>query len=292
LPYKHISTFQVRNYDCDAYGHLYTPNYLRYTGETSIHAMRAAGLDQEHLAKLGYAWRPSRFYIELLRPLYPGDLFDVNAQLVDQNQTLASWAYEFSKCDDEDANARAQMEFQFIALDNNLPTSVPEELSFPGIPDLQEIYSGIQIPPPSPKPPGAVSGVRKVEWRDVGPDGQLNSAAYLDYIVDFLMDVSTSCGWPHERYIEEGIIFLIRKQWLEVKAGVTIGDELRITTWISEWRRSIITRNFTIHRVLDNKLTAEARTLWVSIDLKSGKVVRIPEKARHDFESQMTLDLR
>ncbi len=40
----HMSTFRVRQYECDAYGHLNNVNYVRYLGEAGAGGVGGRGL--------------------------------------------------------------------------------------------------------------------------------------------------------------------------------------------------------------------------------------------------------
>ena len=52
----HNSEFQVRFYECDAYGHVNHSNYFRYMQEAAFAASDAAGFPDEEYQRLGVIW--------------------------------------------------------------------------------------------------------------------------------------------------------------------------------------------------------------------------------------------
>ena len=75
---SHLSTFRVRQYECDAYGHLNNVNYVRYLGEASLDVLAATGYDPACYAAMGRRWQTRRLDIEYLRPARYGDTVEVH----------------------------------------------------------------------------------------------------------------------------------------------------------------------------------------------------------------------
>jgi acyl-CoA thioester hydrolase len=265
------STFQVRQYECDALGHLNNANYLRYMQESTLDALASVGCDLARLLALGCAWRSRNIYIEYLRPLEFGDVVRVN-----------TW---------NEAFAVAQMEFIIVDVTNDQEVPIPIEIrkDLISLERSEQLANRQSFPPASPPPLGAFSMAWRVEWRDVDSAQRLNSAAYLDYLLDFVLRAAADCGWSHELSLKKGLLWVVRRQWLNILQHATLEDELLFTTWISDFKRSTVTRQYAVHLVKDDILMAEARTLWVAIDRESGRPMRIPEEWKQDFAPQISI---
>jgi len=286
----HTLTFRVRHYECDANGHLNHANYLRYIHETNISALAAAGYNSERLASLNLVWRPREIYIDYLRPLFFSDQVQVYASLSNIFEDRAVWDYDLKKPDSEDVYATSQINSALINTTDDLPVPIPQDLgtavqpagSNPGS------HNPITFPALATRPPGAFTQRWAVEWRDVDPDQSLNIAAYFDYLLDFVINARAACGLTFEHSHHEGFASYIRRQWLRIFEPVSLGDELELTTWLSNVKRATVMRHFTIQRVGDGKQIGQSHTLWVCVDPKTGRPVRIPEAWERDFESQIS----
>ncbi len=62
-----------------------------------------------------------------------------------------------------------------------------------------------------------------------------------------------------------------------------LGDELEISTWVSDVRHSTAIRHYAIHRLNDHTLLAEIHALGVWVNLATGQPIRIPTRLIDDF---------
>lgn len=283
------SNFRVRQYECDALGHLNNANYLRYAQESALDAFQQLGLDQARLASFGISLQPRNVYIEFLRPFKYGDQVSVQTTTSELGEDKITLFFEFQKDGDEKSFAISQISYDFIE------TKIGQEVQAP-IEILKEMsaldrWDSSSMPVETLQslhpPQGAFSLPWRIEWRDVGSDQKFNIASYLDNLIDFVLIAAANCGWTHKRSLDEGIVWVVRRQWLKILQDAIFEDELKFTTWISEFKRSTVTRNYSIHRAHDDILIAEARTLWIALDAVSGRPRRIPEVWKHDFDSQI-----
>ncbi len=56
MPQTHTSTFRVRFYECDAFGHVNNATYLRYMQEAAFDASTAVGYSPAHYAEMNRQW--------------------------------------------------------------------------------------------------------------------------------------------------------------------------------------------------------------------------------------------
>jgi len=286
----HTLNFRIRHYECDANGHLNHANYLRYIHETNISALATAGYNLNRLASLNLVWRPRDVYIDYLRPLFFGDQVRVCASLTNIYENRAVWDYDFKKPDSQNVYATSQINSVLMNSTNDLPVQIPQELAAAVQPAGANSgsHTPILFPALAPRPPGAFIQRWQVEWRDVDPDLSLNIAAYADYLLEFVLNAAAACGWTFEHSHHEGFASYIRRQWLRILEPVRLGEELELTTWLSNVKRATVMRHFTIQRVADGQEIGQSHTLWACVDPRSGRPVRIPEAWARDFAPQIS----
>ena len=280
--------FTVRNYECDAYGHLYNTNYLRYIQELNFDLLHAVDGAKKRSPDSLRGWQPHQVFIDFQQPLQYGDRARVSARLVNMLHDQAIWTYEISS-PPETIHAQAKINYRMFTRDRKFDAEIPFEVLQRLNPYLIQAddYSAIDFPTPTVPPSGALGQLWDVNWRDIGGDGYLHLAAYFDYLLDFLMAALASRGWSYEREEEAGFAWYVRRHWLEILAPVQLTDKLRLASWLSDVKRSTVLRNFTIHSADTGDLLGRAYTLWVGIDPASGRPLRISERITQNLADQI-----
>jgi acyl-CoA thioester hydrolase len=137
--------------------------------------------------------------------------------------------------------------------------------------------------PISPPPPGAFKILRTVRWEDIDALGHVNNAVYMDYVNEGGFQVCAAFHWPWQRMLEHGFTLVLRQTRLQYLQPAVLGDQLEITTWVSDVRRTTARRHFTLHRASDGILLAQAYTQAVWVDLNTHHPIRIPGQMLADF---------
>jgi len=296
MPFDFRDTFRVRHHECDANGHLSNAHYLRYIHETHLNAWASLGYGYNRMVSSGWrgnnspVWQAREAYIDYLTPLYYGEPFQVRLQVESLDRESVLWAYEFRQDGSDQLCARGRVKYELHQAIGNQALPIPGEMaeSLGPTDALSQGSQHIHMPTLAPAPPGAFSHRWEVEWRDVGLDRRLKLAAYMDYLLDFVLKAAAACGWSFKRSHEEGFASMIRRQWLRIIEPVMIEDELELMTWLSEIKPATVLRNFTIKRSGEDKMIGQAHMLWVCVDLETGRAIRIPESWRRDFAQQIS----
>jgi acyl-CoA thioester hydrolase len=285
MPMIHVRTFRVRYYECDAYGHVNQANYLRYMQEAAFDALAAAGYDLTRYEAMGHHWLVRETDIEYLRPLRYGDSVQVKTWVVDFRRIRSRRAYEFRRAGSDELVAQARTDWVFLDSATWRPAPIPPEmmaaLSSERLPDPAPPRP--RFPPAPPPPPGIFRLRRRVEWRDIDPEQHVNNAVYLSYLEDCGVQVAAAHGWPMARMQAEGFAIVARRHQIEYQQPAVLDDELELATWISDAKLATAVRHYRVTRVRDGALLARARTLWVWVDLKTGRPIRIPDAFLSDF---------
>jgi acyl-CoA thioester hydrolase len=94
---------------------------------------------------------------------------------------------------------------------------------------------------------------------------------------------SSANGWTTQRYIELGASWFSRKHTIEYLTPSLEGDKLVVRTGVSDWKGVRSTRNYRFVRIRDDKVVAVAETLWVFVNLSTGKPTRTPAEVTDAF---------
>jgi acyl-CoA thioester hydrolase len=271
----HTSSFRVRQYECDAYGHLNNVNYVRYLQEAMLEGGAAAGYSVAHSATLG--WQTRRLDIEYLRPVRYGDTVELQVFELAGAAGFVRRAGEFRLANSGDLVAQAVVEAVPVDAIIGQPVELPE-----GVSDEQPDSASVLPILPTP-PPGVFSVRHRVTWGDLDMTRHVSDAVLLSYVETCGFAVIAAHHWPAARMAAQGFAVILRRHQMENLASAVLDDELEIATWVSNIQRASATRHYTIRRVADGTLLTRVDTLGVWVDLMSGRPIRIPPDFLADF---------
>jgi acyl-CoA thioester hydrolase len=263
----HMSAFRVRQYECDAYGHLNNVNYVRYLQEALAEADAAAG----------WRWQTRRLDIEYLRPVRYGDTVELQVSAPAGAAGFVGRVCEFRLAGFGDLVAQASVEAVPVdAVSGQL-------VELPRTPHDEQSGPAAALPALPPPPPGVFSMRHRVTWNELDVTRHVGDAKLLEYVEACGFGVIAAHGWPPERMAAQGFAILLRRHQIENLASAALDDELEIATWASDVKRVTSTRHYTIRRVTDGTLLTRVDTLGVWVDLTSGRPIRIPPDFLADF---------
>ncbi|MEL7492128.1 MAG: thioesterase family protein [Pseudomonadota bacterium] len=118
---------------------------------------------------------------------------------------------------------------------------------------------------------------RKAVAADIDDFNHVNNVRYIDWAMETAWAHSNALGFTMEDYKRIGVGCVVWNHNFDYKAPVLEGDEVLIATWIgSNDGRLRLTRCFEMRRADDGALCFSGETLFVTIDMASGKPVRMP----------------
>ncbi len=285
MPHTFERTFRIRHYECDAYGHVNHANYLRFMQETAFDASAAVGYDMACYDELGVMWLIRQTGITYERPLRYDDEVIVKTWVADFRRVRSRRVYEMRHAVSGERIATAHTDWVLLDKHSQRPVTIPEEMMaafFPeGLPPRAS--NSAAFPDPPLAPPGVFTLQRSVEWRDLDPVQHVNNANYMTYFEECGVAAAAAYGWPITRMIAAGFGFVARDYRIEYRLPALLGDGLEIATWLSDVRRASALRHFTLTRVSDGALLVRARSLWVGVELTTGRPIRIPADFIADF---------
>lgn len=293
MPHTFTRSFRVRYYECDPFGHLSNPNYLRYTQESAFDASAEAGFSRRKYEEMGRIWVIRQSEIEYLKPLWFDDCVEVRTWVADFRRATSRRQFELTRSADGELMARGFSDWVFLNRATGHPALIPPEVQagfFPeGIP--QSFPSREPFPPAPPPPSGVFTVRRRVGWHDLDPAGHVNNAMYLNYADDCGFQAIAAFGWPVQRMLSNGVAILIRKNQVQYLQAARLGDELEVATWVSDVRRSSAVRHYTIRRAANSEgegeLLVRVLALGMWVDLNTYRPTRIPEEMLSDFAANI-----
>ncbi|HLA42792.1 MAG TPA: YbgC/FadM family acyl-CoA thioesterase [Aggregatilineales bacterium] len=124
----------------------------------------------------------------------------------------------------------------------------------------------------------------KVRTYEIDQFGHVNNANYLNYLEEAATQASTDAGYSLQWYLEHHLYWLVRKWTIRYFQPAVYGDELEVTTWVSDVRRVRSNREYLMTRPRDGAKIVRARTDWVLVNAATIKPVRIPSEMGQAFE--------
>lgn len=119
-----------------------------------------------------------------------------------------------------------------------------------------------------------------VQPADIDQQNHVNNTVYVRWIQE-IATVHWNANAPVPA--RDDIGWVVLRHEIDYKSPVCLGDEIVLRTWVGQATRATFERFVEVLRKSDRKLLAQARTLWVPIDPKSGKPIRVPSEVRERF---------
>ena len=115
---------------------------------------------------------------------------------------------------------------------------------------------------------------------DIDEQNHVNNTVYLRWI----QEVATA-HWESLASAETkaAIGWVVLRHEIDYRSPAALGDEIVLRTWVGKASRLKFERFTEIHRKIDNRLLVEGRTLWVPIDVLTGKPTRVAAELRAQF---------
>ena len=123
---------------------------------------------------------------------------------------------------------------------------------------------------------------------DIDELKHVNNTVYLRWI----QDVATA-HWKSLASVEAqaAIGWVVLRHEIDYRSPASLGDEIVLRTWVGQASRLKFERFTEVCRKacpeqgrrIDKQLLAQARTLWVPIDTKTGKPTRVSAEVRARF---------
>ena len=115
---------------------------------------------------------------------------------------------------------------------------------------------------------------------DIDEQNHVNNTVYLHWVQEVAIAHWKSLASTEA---QSAIGWIVLRHEIDYKIPASLEDEIVLRTWVGEASRLKFERFTEIRRKIDNGLLAEARTVWVPIDTKTGKPTRVSGDVREKF---------
>jgi acyl-CoA thioester hydrolase len=117
----------------------------------------------------------------------------------------------------------------------------------------------------------------------IDSNGHVNNVQYVQWMQEAAMAHSAQMGWPQERYAALGKTWIIRSHTIEYLHSAYAGDRLMVFTWVVEFHKIRSLRKYKFVRATDQKVLAQAATVFIFCDLQTGRPMSIPQEVQEAY---------
>ncbi|MDI1301088.1 MAG: thioesterase family protein [bacterium] len=116
-----------------------------------------------------------------------------------------------------------------------------------------------------------------------------NNVVYLQWLEDVAWDHSRHLGLDEAAYKRLGHGMVARRHELDYLQPTFLGEEIWLATWILHTDRLSIRRAYQFVRPADAVTVFRGRTQWVCVDIKEGRVRRMPAEFQQAYKSSLPI---
>jgi acyl-CoA thioester hydrolase len=114
--------------------------------------------------------------------------------------------------------------------------------------------------------------------------GHVSNLAYVGWMQDVAIAHSTEVGWSMRRYLELGAGWVVRSHFIEYLRPAFADEQIGAHTWVPRFDQRSTPRRYLFVRDGDLVVLAQAETIWVFVDLASGRRRPIPAELLAAFD--------
>ena len=116
-----------------------------------------------------------------------------------------------------------------------------------------------------------------IQDSDIDVLNHVNNEVYLRWLIEAAVAHSESLGMNFEKCYELGHAFVVKRHELDYRAPALRMDSLEVHTWTDPVTGAKCLRHYELIRISDQKIILQGSTIWVFINLKTGRPTPIPE---------------
>ncbi|MEO1243552.1 MAG: thioesterase family protein [Pseudomonadota bacterium] len=120
---------------------------------------------------------------------------------------------------------------------------------------------------------------RTVVTDDIDEFGHVNNVRYIDWAMDAAWVHSDALNLSFSEYRRLGVGCVVWRHEFDYVAAALEGDDVEIATWIAENDNRVrLRRAFEMRRARDGAILFRGKTVFVTVDMETGKPARMPEE--------------
>ena len=115
--------------------------------------------------------------------------------------------------------------------------------------------------------------------------GHVNNVTYVQWMQDVALAHTTALGLGLDDFIAMNHAMVASEHHVKYRKACVQGDELIIRTWLGELTAFSSIRHYLIYRPKDRSVVFQANTLWVCVEISTGKLKRLSPTFTHTYQS-------
>ncbi len=125
--------------------------------------------------------------------------------------------------------------------------------------------------------------IKKVERDDLDELDHVNNVRYVQWIQDI-----SRAHWESRatERMRDKAIWVVRQHLIQYRSSATLGDTLRMRTFISKSEGAISTRVVEMENQDSGQVVIRSETEWCLLDRETYRPMRIPEEIRSVFDRE------
>ncbi len=117
----------------------------------------------------------------------------------------------------------------------------------------------------------------RVRSYEVARNGMVGLSTALRFCEALATDASTALGFDPSWYQRHHTAWVVREMDILLGRLPHIGEELRLATWVAEYRRVQAQRDYAIWHATTGAMVARASARWAYFDTARGQLTRISD---------------
>lgn len=130
----------------------------------------------------------------------------------------------------------------------------------------------------------------RVRYSEIGPDKNLTLNSIVNYFQDCSTFQSEDIGLGLDNLAQQHHVWILCSWQIVVNRYPRIGEKIAVSTWAYEFKGFYGSRNFTMEDEQGN-LLAYANSLWVLMDMDTGRPTKIGEEEINGYKLEERLDM-
>jgi len=270
-------TFRVRWSEVNAVGQVHLSEYFRYVIETAWDWGATIGISFAESEERGLAWIIREAEINLYRPLYTHDIFELTIWLVDWRRVHGRRCFELKLKDSGELIAQGTQEVVSLDLKSMRPVATPDYIIDSLRLENPRVFPHQKLPKFQLRPDSAFLTQRKVEWRDLDSQGHVNNANYVAFAEDAAVGALAALGWSPAAFKTRGLVIANKRVQIQYQSSASWGERLDVVTHLVELKPAGGVWHIQIERASDREPVARCLIEWSLANRMGGGEQILPE---------------
>jgi len=270
-------TFRVRWSEINAVGQVHLSEYFRYVIETAWDWGATIGISFTESEERGLAWIIREAEINLYRPLYTHDIFELTIWLVDWRRVHGRRCFELKLKDSGELIAQGTQEVVSLDLKSMRPVATPDYIIESLRLENPRVFSHQKFPKFQLRPDSAFLIQRNVEWRDLDSQEHVNNANYVAFAEDAAVGALAALGWSPAHFKNQSLVLANKRVQIQYQSSASWGERLDVVTHLVELKPTGGVWYIQIERASDREPVARCLIEWSLANRMSGKEQILPE---------------